>query len=123
MKETITLTLLQLQYQLRFIHWQTTGDVTHKYIGKLFDKMNDFNDEFIETLYGKMGRPKFQNDFTIPFKDLSTLDINQFVNMMSEYITQLPTKLDPVKDADLITLLQAFLVEVNHTKYFLTLQY
>ena len=121
MKETITLSLLQLQYQLRFIHWQT--DVKHKFIGKLFDKMNDFNDEFMETMYGKFGRPKFQSDFNLSFKDLSVVNIDEYINLLSDYITQLPTKLDPIKDADLITLLNAFLVEVNHTKYFLTLKY
>jgi Family of unknown function (DUF5856) len=115
------LSLVQLQGQLRFIHWQTYSYVQHKYIGKLFDKMNAFVDEFLETTYGKYGRPVFKPDFALSFQDLSKIDVNGYVNALADYIIQLPNQLDPIKDADLITLLNAFLVEVNHTKYFLSL--
>jgi hypothetical protein len=120
-KEQITNDLLTFQYQARYIHWQIpTSYSKHVTLGNLFDNINVKLDEFSETMYGKYGRPKFDADFTLSFKDLSNISINQFFNDFVTYLTNLQGEFDSVKDADLLNLIADMLIEVNHRKYFLT---
>lgn len=120
-KEQITNDLLTFQYQARYIHWQIlTSYAKHVTFGNLFDNINDKMDEFAETLYGKYGRPKFDSDFSLSFKDLSNISVNQFFIDFINYLTQLQSQFDPTKDADLLNLIADMMIEVNHRKYFLT---
>jgi hypothetical protein len=70
MKEELILKLVQIQVQFKFMHWQTTGDAKHRAYGKAYDKLGGFIDDFVEAMMGKYGRPEFEPEFSIMFKDL-----------------------------------------------------
>jgi DNA-binding ferritin-like protein len=120
-KEQITNDLLTFQYQARYIHWQIPKSyATHVTFGNIFDNINVMMDEFAETMYGKYGRPKFEADFSLSFKDLSSISTSQFVNDFIAYLTNLQSQFDSVKDADMLNLIANMMIELNHRKYFLT---
>jgi hypothetical protein len=124
MKEEIILHFVHCQSQIRFNHWQTQNYVMHKYLGKLYDKLNDSIDEFIETMIGhpEYGRPSYGETFSIEFDNPSTNDIFLYLSDFKSFLYQLTGALDPVKDTDLLTIRDTILGQVNHTLYFLTLQ-
>jgi DNA-binding ferritin-like protein len=123
MKEEIILHFVHCQAQIRFNHWQTQNYVMHKYLGKLYDKLNESIDEFIETMIGKpeYGRPDYQDTFSIEFDNPATNDIYEYLSQFKDFLYQLTQALDPVKDTDLLTIRDTILGDVNHTLYFLTL--
>jgi len=123
MKEEIILHFIHAQTQIRFNHWQTLNYVQHKYLGKLYDSLNDSIDEFIETMIGhpEYGRPNYGETFSIEFDNPTTLDIFEYLSQFKDFLYQLTKALDPIRDTDLLTIRDTILGEVNHTLYFLTL--
>jgi hypothetical protein len=49
---------LDLQVQLKLYHWQTTSYSRHIATDKLYEKITDLSDKFIEVYFGKYGRQK-----------------------------------------------------------------
>jgi hypothetical protein len=123
MKEEIILHFVHCQAQIRFNHWQTLNFVQHKYLGKLYDKLNESIDEFIETMIGhpEYGRPNYGETFSIEFDNPATNDIFLYLSQFKDFLYQLTQALDPIKDTDLLTIRDTILGDVNHTLYFLTL--
>ena len=123
MKEEIILHFIHCQTQIRFNHWQTYNYVMHKYLGKLYEKLDASIDEFVETMIGKpeYGRPQYGETFSIEFDNPDTLDIQVYLAQFKDFLYQLTQALDPVKDTDLLTIRDTILGDVNHTLYFLTL--
>jgi hypothetical protein len=95
----------------------------HKYLGKLYEKLDASIDEFVETMIGKpeYGRPQYGETFSIEFDNPDTLDIQVYLAQFKDFLYQLTQALDPVKDTDLLTIRDTILGDVNHTLYFLTL--
>ena len=123
MIEEILPHLLKCQNQIRLFHWQTTGDARHRALGKLYGKLDDAIDEFIETLIGKTHRPIFKQGVTIQLQDLSVAGIDDYLVQLGDYLISLTDVLDPRKDSDLLNMRDGMLGDVNHTRYFLTLKF
>jgi len=125
MKEEIILHFIHAQTQIRFNHWQTFGDAQHKALGKLYELLDEHIDDFVETMIGKpeYGRPEFGETFSIEFDNPKTLDIKVYLSQFKDFLFQLSKALDPIRDTDLLNKRDEILGEVNHTLYFLTLQY
>ena len=125
MKEEIILHFLHCQNQIRLNHWVTTGDVIHRKLGKLYESLDENIDMFVEIMIGKpeYGRPDFGDTFSIEFDNPKTLDIKTYLAQFKDFLYQLSKALDPIKDTDLLNIRDQILGEVNHTLYFLTLQY
>ena len=49
-------TLVAIQTQLRFFHWQTKSYARHQAYGGTYDAMDGLIDNFVEVLMGKYGR-------------------------------------------------------------------
>lgn len=124
-KEDIILHFLHCQTQIRLNHWSTTGDAEHRALGKLYDLLNDFIDEFVETMIGKpeYERPRYQDDFCLGLNDPSVVDIKTYLAQFKVFLYSLSKQLNPVNDTDLLNLRDSILGEVNRTLYFLTLKY
>ena len=54
MKEELTLKLVQIQLQFKFLHWQTFGDAKHRAYGGIYDSLGELIDKFVAglVLYG-----------------------------------------------------------------------
>ena len=123
MKEEFILKLSQIQIQWRFLHWQTFGDAKHRLYGEIYDQLGDFLDEFTETMMGKYGRPEFDPEFSIMFQDINSLNMQNFMDGITEFLVSMSDQLDSRYDTDLLNLRDEMLGLINKSKYLLTLKY
>ena len=123
MKEEITLKLVQIQLQFKFLHWQTFGDAKHKAYGEIYDSMGDNIDRLVESMMGKYGRIEFDSEFSIMFQDISALSVQNFMDGITEFLVGMTEQLDPKYDSDLLNMRDEILGDINQTKYRLTLKY
>jgi hypothetical protein len=123
MKEEFILKLSQIQIQWRFLHWQTFGDAKHRLYGEIYDQLGDFLDEFTETMMGKYGRPEFEPEFSIMFQDINSLNMQNFMDGITEFLVSMSDQLDSRYDTDLLNLRDEMLGLINKSKYLLTLKY
>ncbi len=123
MKEEFILKLSQIQIQWRFLHWQTFGDAKHRLYGEIYDGLGDLLDEFTETMMGKYGRPEFDAEFSIMFQDISSLNMQNFIDGITEFLVSMSDQLDSRYDTDLLNLRDEMLGLINKSKYLLTLKY
>ena len=123
MKEETIIKLVQVQLQFKFLHWQTFGDAKHRLYGDIYDKLGDLIDEFTEVMMGKYGRPEFEPEFAIMFQDIKNLNLQNFMDGITEFIVELSDKLDSRYDTDLLNIKDEILALINKSKYLLTLKY
>jgi hypothetical protein len=123
MKEELTLKLMQIQSQFKFLHWQTFGDAKHKAYGELYDALGENIDTFVEAMMGKYGRVQFDPEFSIMFQDISVLNVTDFMDGITEFLVGMSEELDPKYDTDLLNIRDEMLADINQTKYRLTLKY
>ena len=123
MKEELTLKLIQIQLQFKFLHWQTFGDAKHKAYGKIYDSLGDIIDKFVEAMMGKYGRVEFEPEFSIMFQDIKSLSVQNFMDGITEFLVGMSDHLDSRYDSDLLNLRDEMLADINQLKYRLTLKY
>lgn len=122
MKEEIILKLMQIQNQFRFLHWQTFGDAKHRAYGDLYDSMGDHIDTFTEAMMGKYGRPEFESEFMVAFQDINSINLQNFIDGIVEFLVGMTEVLDPKYDTDLLNIRDEILSSINKLKYLLTLK-
>lgn len=123
MKEELIKKLVQIQLQWKFMHWQTFGDAKHRTYGSIYDGLGDLIDDFTETMMGKYGRPEFEPEFGLMFQDLSALNLQEFLDGITEFLVSLTEQLDAKYDTDLLNIRDEMLGLINKSKYLLTLKY
>ncbi len=122
MKEEIILKLVQIQNQFRFLHWQTFGDAKHRAYGDLYDSIGDHIDTFTEAMMGKYGRPEFESEFVITFQDIKSINLQNFIDGIVEFLVEMTEVLDKKYDTDLLNIRDEILGGINKLKYLLTLK-
>lgn len=122
MKEELTLKLIQIQTQFKFLHWQTFGDAKHRAYGDIYDSLGEHIDKFVESMMGKYGRPEFESEFAIKFQDKSALIVQNFMDGITEFLVSMTDILDNRYDTDLLNLRDEMLGDINKLKYLLTLK-
>ena len=123
MKEELTLKLIQIQTQFKFLHWQTFGDAKHKAYGEIYDSLTESIDKFVEIMMGKQGRVEFDPEFSIMFQDIKNLSIQNFLDGITEFLVGMTDQLDNRYDTDLLNIRDEILGDINQLKYRLTLKY
>ena len=123
MKEELIKMLVQMQLQWKFLHWQTFGDAKHRLYGEIYDGLGGLIDEFTETMMGKYGRPEFDAEFGLMFQDISALNIQEFLDGITEFLVSITEQLDPKYDTDLLNIRDEMLGLINKSKYLITLKY
>jgi hypothetical protein len=123
MKEELILKLVQIQNQFRFLHWTTFGDAKHRAYGSFYESLDDHIDTFTEALMGKYGRPEFQPEFAIMFQNIETINMQEFLDGITEFLVSMTEVLDSKYDSDLLNIRDEILSETNKLKYLLTLKY
>jgi len=122
MKEEIILKLIQIQNQFRFLHWQTFGDAKHRAYGDLYESMGDHIDTFTEAMMGKYGRPEFESEFMVAFQDINSINLQNFIDGIVEFLVGMTEVLDPKYDTDPLNIRDEILSSINKLKYLLTLK-
>lgn len=114
--------LVEIQQQLRFLHWQTKSFAKHQAYGGIYGALDGLIDSFVESCMGKHGRPSFSGGYTIEGKDIDELSIQEFIDDSVSFLIGLTEKYDPKADTDLLNLRDEMLGEFNKLKYLLTLK-
>ena len=121
MKEKIVTMMLQIQLQIKILHWQTFSEARHVAYGNLYSSLNDNVDEFVEVMMGKYGRFELPNEgAAIQLFNLKSLEINSFLETVTEFLISITDDLDARKDTDLLNIRDEMLGDTNKLKYLLT---
>jgi DNA-binding ferritin-like protein len=120
----IVLKSLQLQSQMKMLHWQTTSYAEHNAFGGFYDAADDLIDKLIEVIQGKYGRIMLGGIDSIPVSDYGNLKLNMFIMDMEAFFCKevFMCGIDKNKDADIDNILQEISAEINKLKYLLTLK-
>ena len=115
----IASTLVAIQTQLRFFHWQTKSYARHQAYGGTYSTMDGLIDSFVEILMGKYGRVP-----ALPFKlyNRNEKDIMAFIDETISYLLNLNNVLDGQTDSDLLNIRDEMLAEFNKLRYLITLK-
>lgn len=121
MTSEIIINLLAMQNQMKVFHWQTMSFAEHQAFGNIYENLSDLIDKFVEVCMGKHGRPNFGGEFMIPQFDYMSIDTNQYVESMIQFLISLDNVYQEPLDTDILNIRDEMLAEVNKLKYLLTL--
>lgn len=113
--------LVGIEQQLRILHWQTQSYAQHKAFGETYSALGDLIDSFMEGVMGKYGRFNLSSS-SVQIINMEQLDLPDFINGSSEFLTSLSSQLDPETDTDLLNIRDEMLAQISKLKYLLTLR-
>lgn len=116
-------TFLGIQSQFKVFHWQTQSYAKHIAYGGIYDTLNELSDEFMETYMGKYGRTALEGETdAILLVNIGEVNIEEFLETITEFLLSFNHKLDSNKDSDLLNIRDEMLGAINKLKYLLTLK-
>lgn len=122
--ENIQKRLLEIQVQIKMLHWHTKSYARHQAFGSFYSTMDEHIDEFIEILMGKYGRQAFNgNPENLEVYNLKDIKIAEFLDSCEKFfVEEITEALDAEKDTDLLNIRDEMLGALNKLKYLLTLE-
>jgi len=118
--ETISGKLSYFYEQLHLLHFQTTSFAEHEALGKIYDKVGDFQDEIVEKIMGYSGRRIKAYKIDV-LKDYSSGAPNQVVKELVSFAKQLEEFGEANNMPDIENVAQSLSGEAAQTLYRLTL--
>jgi len=118
--ETISGKLSYFYEQLHLLHFQTTSFAEHEALGKIYDKVGDFQDEIVEKIMGYSGRRIKAYKIDV-LKDYSSGASNQVVKELVSFAKQLEEFGEANNMPDIENVAQSLSGEAAQTLYRLTL--
>ena len=119
MEKELLANLVQMEAQLKILHWQTESYAEHKAFEDTYDFLKDKFDEIIEVYSGKYKRPKFDGVKSITFADYSNLKIDAFLDSFEEFMRG---AFLADQDTELANLRDEVIASIQKLKYLLTLK-
>lgn len=112
----------ELSNNTKLYHWNTTSFARHKASDKLFAKITELSDQFMETFMGKYGRPKMQGGVhKLTLKALTDKSVIEYFKTCIAYLEGPFIKPLSTEDTDLINLRDEILGCLKQTLYLFTL--
>jgi DNA-binding ferritin-like protein len=118
--ETIAGKLSFFYEQLHLLHFQTTSFAEHDALGKIYDKVGDFQDEIVEKIMGYTGR-RVRAYKIDALKDYSAGMPSQVVRELVTFAKQLEEFAEANNMPDIENIAQSLSGEAAQTLYRLTL--
>lgn len=120
----IIIKFLQLQNQIKILHWQTTSRAEHIAFGEFYEKADKIIDEIVEQIQGKYGRITLGGLDSIIISDYNTLKLNMFMMDFDTFINIeiFNCGLNKEKDKEINSTIDKLRSEINKLKYLLTLK-
>ena len=118
--ETIAGKLSFFYEQLHLLHFQTTSFAEHEALGKIYDKVGDFQDEIVEKIMGYSGR-RIRAYKIDALKDYSNGMPNTVVKELVTFAKQLEEFGEANNMPDIENVAQSLSGEASQTLYRLTL--
>jgi len=119
MEKELLANIIQMQGQLKVLHWQTTSYAEHKAFEDTLDALMDRFDRIIEVYSGKYQRPKFGGVKQISFADYDNLKIDAFIEGMDDFLTN---AFMAQQDSELANIRDEARADLMKLKYLLTLK-
>ncbi len=115
---------LQLQAEMKILHWQTMSYAEHKAFGKFYDRIGDHIDNLIECIQGKYGRIMIGGIDSIQVSDYNNLKINIFLmDMDTFFTTEIWTcGINKMADTEIVNIVDEIKAELDRLRYLLTLK-
>lgn len=111
---------LELQSQLRILHWQTKSHAKHVAIGEAYETLDGLIDQYVETCMGLHGRFILEeDDRTLTINNLSDVDLLGMIKTVRQTLKDL--EINPT-DSDLLNIRDEMLASINKLSYLLTLR-
>ncbi len=111
---------LELQSQLKVLHWQTKSHAKHVSFGETYNVLDGLIDSFVEIAMGIYGRFKLEEEEThISIQNLSDVDVLGMIKTVRGSLHQM--EINP-KDTDLLNIKDEMLAQINKLSYLLTLK-
>jgi hypothetical protein len=111
--------IVQMQGQLRILHWQTESFAEHNAFGETYESLNERFDRLIEVYSGKYQRPKFGGVKELSFADYSNLKVDAFIDGMDEFMAN---AFLAEQDSELANIRDEIRADLMKLKYLLTLK-
>lgn len=118
----VILSLIEIEQQLRILHWQTKSYARHQAFGELYSGLGDLIDQFAEVCMGKHGRFSVDNQRQINLVNINEMSAEEFLDDACKFLVSLTGKLDARMDSDLLNIRDEMLASINKLKYLLTLK-
>ena len=121
--QDVIIKYLEMLNLIKLYHWKTYQYSTHKATDKLYSKLNENFDQFVERLLGKSKeRVNLINTKSIALYDLKdSKELIKKVKTFQTYLINMNKKLDPQLDTDLLNIRDEILGDLNQFLYLLTL--
>ena len=120
----VALYLMYIRDQMKVYHWQTNNYARHKASDTFVDNLSEKMDKFIEVMQGSENkRLIIKRNKQYNFENISDQNINKILNEFRDWlVVDLLNYLDKKKsNADLITIRDEILSDVDQTLYLFTL--
>ena len=119
MEKQLLANIIQMQGQLKVLHWQTESYAEHKAFEKTLNALMSRFDRIIEVYSGKYQRPKFGGVYQITFADYDNLKIDAFIEGMDDFLTN---AFMAEQDSELANVRDEARADLMKLKYLLTLK-
>jgi len=120
----IVLKSLQLQAQMKILHWQTTSYAEHEAFGSFYKSVGKKVDTLIECIQGKYGRIMLGGIDSLQISDYGNLKLNVFLMDMEAFFCNeiFMCGIDKNNDAEIDNIIQEIRADIDKLKYLLTLK-
>jgi hypothetical protein len=115
---------LQLQAQMKMLHWQTTSRAEHIAFGDFYEEADGIIDRIVENIQGKYGRIQLGGLDSLIVSDYSSLKVNVFLMDFCTFIDKdiFNCGINKDQDREIDAIIDELRSEVNKLKYLLTLK-
>ena len=119
MEKELLANVIQMQGQLKVLHWQTESYAEHNAFGSIYEDLDDRFDRLIEVYSGKYQRPKFGGVKQISFADYENLKVDVFIDGMDDFLTN---AFMAEQDSEIANIRDEIRADLMKLKYLLSLK-
>jgi DNA-binding ferritin-like protein len=116
----VVLIFFQFQMATKMFHWQTTSYANHKTTDKLFDKLADLTDSFLEKYFGVFGRPSLRMNSSVIVENMTKAKYLKLLTEVDKYLRGPVDKMIS-NNSELKNIRDEILAEMDQAKYLFTL--
>jgi hypothetical protein len=110
--------------QIKLLHWQTKSYAEHKALDKLFNAIVAFQDDLVETIMGKYGRPNLSGDMKVlTMHNYEDCDCSEAIEKIKHcYCKECKSYFTAEEDPEILNILDEIIALLDKTMYLLTLK-
>ena len=112
---------MELLTMIKLYHWKTHSYSQHKATDELYEKLNENIDKFVEVLLGKSGARIKMLESKMNMYDLETKsELREHLLEYRQFLVDMNQTFHEKKDADILSVRDDILADINQFLYLLT---